>query len=90
MQLNIKGEHAYTLASQITAMTGETLTRAVVESLQLRLEKLQVENAKNTFPTKDLSEQLLAIGRDCASRMKEPWLSMNIDDYLYDEKGLPK
>jgi len=34
--------------------------------------------------------RLLAIAKDCAARMKEPWKSMDIDEFLYDEKGLPK
>jgi len=33
---------------------------------------------------------LLAIGRDCAQRMKEPHLSVDHGELLYDELGLPK
>jgi antitoxin VapB len=36
-----------------------------------------------------LSERLLAIGRDCAAHLKEPYKSMDIDELLYGEKGLP-
>jgi prevent-host-death family protein len=35
-------------------------------------------------------EHLLAIGRDCAAHMKEPYLSIDHADLLYDERGLPR
>jgi hypothetical protein len=35
-------------------------------------------------------DRLLAISKDCAARMREPFKSMDIDELLYDEKGLPK
>jgi len=37
-----------------------------------------------------LAERLLQIGRECAAHMKEPYLSIDHGDLLYDEKGLPK
>jgi antitoxin VapB len=37
-----------------------------------------------------LAERLLKIGRECASHMKEPYLSIDHGEMLYDEKGLPK
>jgi len=40
--------------------------------------------------TERLAEELLAIVRDCAARLKEPSLSMDHSDMLYDEQGLPK
>lgn len=39
---------------------------------------------------KDLAEQIMEIARDCGKRWKEPYKSTDIDDFLYDEKGLPK
>jgi antitoxin VapB len=35
------------------------------------------------------SERLLKIGKDTASRLKEPFLSADHGDFLYDDKGLP-
>lgn len=37
-----------------------------------------------------LQETLLAIGRDCARWLKEPFLSIDHGEMLYDELGLPK
>ena len=33
---------------------------------------------------------LLAIGLECAERLKEPYRSIDHGDLLYDERGLPK
>ena len=37
-----------------------------------------------------LADRLLAIGRDCAARLKEPFRSADHGDFLYDERGLPR
>ena len=37
-----------------------------------------------------LVEKLLAIGRDCAAHLKEPYRSVDHDGLLYDERGLPR
>ncbi len=38
----------------------------------------------------DLAERLLKIGKDCAAHLKEPFLTVDHGDLLYDEQGLPK
>ena len=37
-----------------------------------------------------LCQELKAIAADCRKHMKEPYLSMEHGDLLYDERGLPK
>jgi hypothetical protein len=37
-----------------------------------------------------LAAELLALGRDCATRLKEPWRSADHAVLLYDEAGLPR
>lgn len=37
-----------------------------------------------------LSDRLLAIGKDCAPILTEPFRSVDHDDLLYDEHGLPR
>lgn len=37
-QLNIKGEEAYALASELAELTGESMTAAVIEAVRMRLE----------------------------------------------------
>jgi hypothetical protein len=36
-----------------------------------------------------LADRLLQIGQDCAKRLKEPYRSVDHDDLLYDDRGLP-
>ncbi len=37
-----------------------------------------------------LAERLLAIGRDCAAHLKEPYRSTDHGKLLYDDRGLPR
>jgi hypothetical protein len=60
------------------------MTTAVTVAVQERLTR----ERRNRNP--DLVERLLEIGRDTASRLKEPHKSIDIDELLYDEYGLPK
>jgi len=41
-------------------------------------------------PGGGLAERLLAIGRDCARRLRKAGPPVDIDELLYDERGLPK
>lgn len=84
MGLNIKSEETHRLARELAELTGETLTGAVTQALRERMERVRGEQRP------DLAERILAIGRDCAMRFKEPYLSVDHGDLLYDEKGLPR
>ena len=82
MSLNIKNDEAHALATRVARATGESLTQAVTVALRERLARLEAPDA--------LADELLAIGRDCAARLGEPWISQDHGDLLYDEKGLPR
>jgi antitoxin VapB len=84
MSLNIKNEEAHRLAQELAAITGESLTTAVTRALSERLERTRRAQQK------PLAERLLRIGRDCATRLKEPYKSMDHGELLYDEQGLPR
>ncbi len=84
MSLNIKNEDAHRLARELAEATGESMTVAVSEAIRQRLERVR-ENSRA-----GLAERLLTIGRECAAHMKEPYRSIDLDELLYDEKGLPK
>ena len=84
MSLNIKNEEAHRLARELAEATGESMTVAVSEAIRERLERVRSKSSKG------LAERLLKIGRDCAAHLKEPYKSMDIDELLYDEKGMPK
>lgn len=85
MAMNIKNGEAQRLTQELAALTGESMTTAVTEAVRERLERLRDEKRPG-----GLAQRLLAIGRDCAPRLKEPWRSADIADLLYDERGLPR
>jgi len=80
--LNIKNKEAHALAARVAALTGETMTEAVTIALRERLARIEESDP--------LAAELLALGRDCAARLKEPWKSADHADLLYDERGLPR
>jgi len=84
MSLNIKNPRTHELVQELADITGETLTGAVTEAVRERLERLQHPDAPG------LADQLLAIGRDCATRLPEPHRSVDHADLLYSDDGLPR
>ena len=86
MSLNIKNPEAHALAERVAKLTGETLTDAVRVALRERLARLE---QKPDFD-RALYEKLKAIATGCRTYMKEPYLSAEHGDLLYDERGLPK
>jgi hypothetical protein len=81
VQLNIKSEEAHALASKIAEAEGISLTQAVVEALRRRERDLE----KNSR-----FQRAVEISKAAAARMSPELLAMDIDDYLYDEFGMPK
>jgi antitoxin VapB len=86
MSLNIKNRDAHKLARQLARLTGESMTQAVTEAVRERLQRVQNKDKHDA----SLSDRLLEIGRDCATRLKEPFRSIDHGDLLYDKNGLPK
>jgi len=84
MSLNIKSEDAHRLARELAALTGESMTAAVTEALRERIERVKRSERHG------LAERLLAIGRDCAAHLKEPYRSIDHAELLYDDRGLPR
>ena len=84
MALNIKNDETHRLVQQLAKLTGESQTEAVAKAVRERLNRLRYQRGKS------LSDRLLAIGRDCASHLKEPYRSVDHGELLYDERGLPK
>ncbi len=83
MALNIKNAVAEALIKQLAERTGESQTTAVTVAVRERLERLTQRKPVT-------AEEILAIGQACAQRLREPLRSANLDDWLYDERGLPK
>jgi len=84
MAMNIKNPETQRLAQDLATLTGESLTAAITAAVRERLERLRRERSTS------LASRLLAIGQDCAPRLKEPFRSAPHGELLYDEKGLPQ
>ena len=84
MSLNIKSDEAHRLARTLAEITGESQTAAVVIALRERLDC--VRRGRQT----DRTARLLAIGKDCASHLSEPYRSTDHGDLLYEARGLPR
>jgi antitoxin VapB len=84
MGLNIKNREARLLAEELSRLTGEGMATAVTIALRERLDRVRQKQGL------DLADRLLAIGKDCAARIKEPFRSADHRDVLYDEHGLPQ
>jgi antitoxin VapB len=84
MSLNIKSEEVHQLVRELANLTGESMTAAVANAVRERLERMHRERDVG------LAERLLAIGKDCAAHLKEPFRSVEHGDLLYDDLGLPR
>lgn len=67
MSLRVDGSEACRLARELTEVMGESLTTAVTVALRERLERATRRRA--------VSDALVAIGRDCAARLRVPSMS---------------
>ena len=82
-QLNIKNPEARRLADELSAITGESVTKVVTDALRDRLERERRIRSKA-----GVAEKLMEIGRRWSS---EPELDpRDPDEILYDDFGLPK
>ena len=84
MGLNIKNREAHELAEELAKLTGESMATAVTIAVRERLDRVRREHGTS------LADRLLAIGRDCAAHLKEPFRSVDHAELLYDERGLPR
>jgi antitoxin VapB len=84
MGLNLKNPETQHLVRELAQLTGESQTKAVTEAVRERLQHLQGERGDG------LADRLLAIGQDCAPRLKEPFRFAEHGDLLYDDLGLPR
>jgi antitoxin VapB len=85
MTLNIKNPEAHRLATELSKLTGDTLTDVVTQALREKLARV-----KTRTPDQKRVEKILQIGADCAKRMSPETRNLDHGEYLYDEMGLPK
>ena len=84
MGFNIKNAETHRLVRELAMLTGESMTAAVTEAVPERLDRVRRERGVG------LADRLLAIGKECAAHLKKPFRSIDHDDWLYDERGLPQ
>ena len=84
MGLNIKNREAHLMAEELSKLAGESMTTAVTIALRERLDRVRQQKGPG------LADRLLAIGKDCAVCLKEPFRSADHGEILYDERGLPR
>ena len=87
MSLNIKNEQAVTLARQLAAATGESVTEAVTVAVRERLERVR---SRDEAAAAERALELRKIGVDAARRWVEPQRSTDHGELLYDSAGLPR
>jgi antitoxin VapB len=80
--LNVKDPEAHRLAAAIAKETGETITRAVTESLRERYERIRRDDPEK------LAADLRAIAKRASAYVKRPLVDHAT--LLYDKHGLPK
>ncbi len=86
MALNIRDPEAQRLARELADLTGETMTRVVIQALQQRLERLRV---RQEVSRAERAGRLMAHGKRFAAL---PALDRRSPDEIigYDEVGLPR
>lgn len=84
MSLNLKNPRAHELASELAALTGESLTETVIRSLEIRLRQERQE-----FGEPSKAERILAFAKRFAEGMPKDLHSSDHAD-LYGEDGLPR
>lgn len=72
------------MAQELARLTAESMTVAVTQTLRERLDRVRCERAVG------LADRLLAIGKDCAAHLKEPFRTVDHGNLLYDQRGLPR
>lgn len=83
VQLNIKDPETIRLARELAEMTGQPITQAIRAALERELAEL--DRVKE-----ERMEKLRSIVKESRSLWKPEFLNTDLDELLYDERGLPK
>jgi antitoxin VapB len=86
MSLNIKNERTHALVRELAKLSGMSQTEAVEDAVRRRLEQL------SAVPAESMStrvERVLELARRISERLG-PESFEDVNDWLYDENGLPR
>ena len=85
MQLNIKSDEAYRLATRLAELTGESLTTAVTEALREKVATREREQARD-----EKLRRVLEIAAGLRAELHKAGDGPLTTDWLYDgQTGLP-
>jgi antitoxin VapB len=85
MSLNLKNPRAHALATELAALTGESLTEAVIRSLEDRLRRERLRTGG-----KSTAERMIEFGRRFSEDFPPAVSSADHGDLLHGEDGLPR
>jgi antitoxin VapB len=85
MQLYINNERALQLAKELAELTGESMTEAVIHTLEQRLAEERAKPRKSAGEKRRAAETLVA-----EIRHLPVYDDRHPDEMLYDKDGLPK
>lgn len=86
MSLNIKNEETVRLVRELADELQVSLTAAITDAVQARLEQLRAATPEPAFDV----DEFLAFARELGNRIGHEYLRQDFDELLYDERGLPK
>lgn len=89
MALSIKDDYADSLAREVAALTGESLTRAVTIALEEKLARAKKQRERDVVRKLEIIERIQKRVKKAHGRKPMP-TSKQLLDALYDERGLPK
>lgn len=89
MALSIKNQQTHDLIRKLAEITGESMTTAVTLAVRERLERL-APNGRTAEETRARYEAIMAIGREFAAEWPAEWTREAMDEWMYDENGLPR
>jgi antitoxin VapB len=87
MGLNIKNPETYRLVKELSLLTGESMTTAVTEAVQEKLERVRAERADDVEAR---VQRIVELAAEIGRGMPPGYLDQDFDELLYDERGLPK
>jgi antitoxin VapB len=87
MALNIKNPETYRLVKELADLTGESMTTAVTEAVQEKLDRIRAERADDVEAR---AQRILELAAEIGRQLPPGYLDQDFDELLYDEKGLPK
>jgi len=86
MSLNIKNERTHALVRELATLSGMSQTQAVEDAVTRRLDQLRGESSEEAHARVD---RIMKLAQQLSSRLK-PETFEDVNEWLYDENGLPK